>query len=61
VSITISHPHHPCAPGAAHGEGPATFGGTWYVLAASGSPVTSSHPQSGTSPSAGSGGGGYGY
>ena len=47
--------------GAAHGEGLATFGGTWYVLTASGNPVTSSHPQSGTSPSTGSGGGGGGY
>ena len=47
--------------GAAHGEGLATFGGIWYVLTASGNPVTSSHPQSGTSPSAGSGGGGNGY
>lgn len=48
-------------PGAAKGEGITHFGGTWYVLNTSGNPVTSSHPQSGTSPSAGSGGGGGGY
>jgi predicted lipoprotein with Yx(FWY)xxD motif len=47
-------------PGAAKGQGITSFGGTWYVLNASGNPVTGSHPQSGTSPSAGSGGGGGG-
>jgi predicted lipoprotein with Yx(FWY)xxD motif len=41
-------------PGAAKGEGIATFGGTWYVLNSSGNPVTSSQ----SSPSTG---GGYGY
>jgi predicted lipoprotein with Yx(FWY)xxD motif len=46
------------APGQAHGQGIRSFGGTWYALSASGSPVTgTSHPKS--SPS--SGGGGYGY
>ena len=48
-------------PGAAHGQGITSFGGTWYVLSTSGNPVTGSHPQSGTSPSASSGGGGNGY
>ncbi len=42
-------------PGQANGEAITGFGGTWYVLSTSGSPVTSSHPQSGS----GSGGGGY--
>jgi len=47
------------APGQANGEGIASFGGTWYVLGASGTPVTSTaHPAS--SPSSSSGGG-YGY
>ena len=48
-------------PGTVKGQGITNFGGTWYVLSTSGNPVTSSHPQSGTSPSAGSGGGGNGY
>jgi predicted lipoprotein with Yx(FWY)xxD motif len=42
-------------PGAAKGQGLASFGGTWYVLNESGNPVTSS--QSGNASS----GGGYGY
>ena len=41
-------------PGAAKGQGLVSFGGTWYVLNASGNPVTS---QSGNSSS----GGGNGY
>jgi predicted lipoprotein with Yx(FWY)xxD motif len=48
-------------PGTVKGQGITSFGGTWYVLSTSGNPVTGSHPQSGTSPSAGSGGGGTGY
>jgi predicted lipoprotein with Yx(FWY)xxD motif len=43
-------------PGVANGEGITKFGGTWYVLNASGNPVTSSQSQSGSSSS----GGGYG-
>ncbi len=45
-------------PGVAHGQGLASFGGTWYVLNAAGSPVTGQSQSS--SPSSG-GGGGYGY
>jgi predicted lipoprotein with Yx(FWY)xxD motif len=41
-------------PGQTNGEGIKSFGGTWYVLDASGNPVTS---KSGGS----SGGGGYRY
>ena len=48
-------------PGTVKGQGITSFGGTWYVLSTSGNPVTGSHPQSGTSPSPGSGGGGTGY
>jgi predicted lipoprotein with Yx(FWY)xxD motif len=44
-------------PGAAKGQGITNFGGTWYVLNASGSPVTA---KAASSPSSG-GGGGYGY
>jgi predicted lipoprotein with Yx(FWY)xxD motif len=47
-------------PGQAKGEGITSFGGTWYVLNASGTPVTSGHSQPASSPSAG-GGGAYGY
>jgi predicted lipoprotein with Yx(FWY)xxD motif len=36
-------------PGQTHGQGLNGFGGTWYVLSASGNPVTSSHAQSGGS------------
>ena len=45
-------------PGVAKGQGLTSFGGTWYVLNASGSPVTASQSQSGNSSSSG---GGYGY
>lgn len=48
-------------PGAAHGQGQVSFGGTWYVLSASGNPVTShGGAQPATSPSS-AGSGGYGY
>src|SRR5258708_2472157 len=43
-------------PGPVKGQGITSFGGTWYVLNASGSPVTA---KAASSPS--SGGGGYGY
>jgi len=46
-------------PGVAHGQGIATFGGTWYVLNASGNPVTGKSQPSGSSSSSGSAG--YGY
>jgi hypothetical protein len=42
-------------PGQAKGQGIKSFGGTWYVLNASGNPVTSSSGGSGGS----GGGGGY--
>jgi hypothetical protein len=45
--------------GQVNGEGIASFGGTWYVLATSGQPVKSAVSGS-TSTTAGSGGGGYG-
>jgi predicted lipoprotein with Yx(FWY)xxD motif len=44
-------------PGVAHGQGIATFGGTWYVLNASGDPVTGKSQPSGSSSSSGSGDG----
>jgi predicted lipoprotein with Yx(FWY)xxD motif len=43
-------------PGVAHGQGLKSFGGTWYVLNAAGTPVTSS---TGASSSPSSGGNGY--
>lgn len=46
-------------PGVAHGQGIATFGGTWYALNASGDPVTGKSQPSGSSSSSGSGGHGY--
>ena len=46
-------------PSVAHGQGLASFGGTWYVLNASGDAVTG-HSQPASSPSS-SGSGGYGY
>ena len=46
-------------PGVAHGQGIATFGGTWYVLNASGDPVTGRSQPSGSSSSSSSTG--YGY
>jgi predicted lipoprotein with Yx(FWY)xxD motif len=49
---------HDSGPGMAHGEGVMGFGGTWYVLNASGNPVKSSQPQAGSAPSSGAG---YGY
>jgi predicted lipoprotein with Yx(FWY)xxD motif len=45
--------------GVAHGQGIASFGGTWYVLNASGDPVTGKSQPSPSSSPAGSGG--YGY
>jgi predicted lipoprotein with Yx(FWY)xxD motif len=48
-------------PGVAHGQGQTSFGGTWYVLNASGNPVTShGSAQPASSPSS-AGTGGYGY
>ena len=47
-------------PGVAHGQGIATFGGTWYVLNASGDPVTGKSQPSGSSSSSSSSAG-YGY
>ena len=46
-------------PGVAHGQGIATFGGTWYVLNASGDPVTGNSQPSGSASSSSSAG--YGY
>ncbi len=46
-------------PGVAHGQGIATFGGTWYVLNASGDPVTGKSQPSGSSSSSSSAGNGY--
>jgi predicted lipoprotein with Yx(FWY)xxD motif len=43
--------------GVAHGQGQTSFGGTWYVLNAAGSPVTGQSQSSSSS----SGSGGYGY
>jgi predicted lipoprotein with Yx(FWY)xxD motif len=45
-------------PAEAHGEGLTSFGGTWYVLNAAGTPVTSAHTQSSGSSPGGSGNGG---
>ena len=66
-SLYVTYNHWPLytyagdsGPGAAHGQGITGFGGTWYVLNASGTPVTSAPSTSGSSPSSG-GGGGYGY
>jgi predicted lipoprotein with Yx(FWY)xxD motif len=66
-SLYVTYNHWPLytyagdsGPGAAHGQGITSFGGTWYVLNASGTPVTSAQSQPGSSPSAG-GGGSYGY
>jgi predicted lipoprotein with Yx(FWY)xxD motif len=46
-------------PGVAHGQGIATFGGTWYVLNASGDPVTGKSQPSGSSSPSSSAGNGY--
>ncbi len=45
------------APGQARGQGIKSFGGTWWVLSPSGTPITSSSSSS----SGSSGSGGYGY
>lgn len=70
-SLYITYNHWPLytyagdsAPGQAHGQGITSFGGTWYAVSTSGTPVAGmSH--SGSSPAAGggygSGSGGYGY
>lgn len=67
-SLYVTYNHWPLytfsgdsGPGQAKGEGLTSFGGTWYVLGTSGTPVTSMQSQPGSSPSTGSGGGGYGY
>ena len=66
-SLYVTYDHWPlytfsgdAGTGVAHGQGITSFGGTWYVLNTSGTPVTSGQSQPGSSPSA-SGGGGYGY
>ncbi|MGN6474965.1 MAG: hypothetical protein ACTHK4_15120 [Mycobacteriales bacterium] len=53
-------------PGKANGEGIKSFGGTWYVLSPSGTPIksaggSSASSSSGSSSSSSSGSGGYGY
>ena len=65
-SLYVTYNHWPLytytgdsGPAAAHGQAITSFGGTWYVLDASGTPVTSAHAQSGSSPSSGGGGNGY--
>jgi predicted lipoprotein with Yx(FWY)xxD motif len=51
------------APGQVAGQGIKTFGGTWYAVSPSGSPVTaaSKTAPSATSSSSGAAAGGYGY
>jgi predicted lipoprotein with Yx(FWY)xxD motif len=51
------------APGQVAGQGIKTFGGTWYAVSPSGSPVTaaSKTAPSSTSSSSGAASGGYGY
>jgi predicted lipoprotein with Yx(FWY)xxD motif len=50
------------APGDVTGEGVKTFGGTWYAVSPSGTPVTApAKTAPATSSSSGSGGGGYKY
>jgi hypothetical protein len=44
-------------PGDTTGQGTTAFGGTWYVVGPSGTPITSAAP----SPSSSGSGGGYGY
>jgi predicted lipoprotein with Yx(FWY)xxD motif len=48
-------------PGAAHGQGLTSFGGTWYVLNAAGSPVTGQGQPASSPSSSSAGGSGYGY
>ena len=66
-SLYVTYNHWPLytfsgdsGPAQAKGEGITSFGGTWYVLGTSGTPVTSMRSQPASSPSTGSGGG-YGY
>ena len=51
------------APGDVTGEGVKTFGGTWYAVSPSGSPVTAPAKSAPATTSSGGsgGGGGYGY
>ena len=46
-------------PGVAHGQGLTSFGGTWYVLNASGDPVTGTSQPASSPSTSGSGGNGY--
>jgi predicted lipoprotein with Yx(FWY)xxD motif len=48
-------------PGVAHGQGQNSFGGTWYVLNASGNPVTGQGSAQPSSSPSSAGSGGYGY
>ena len=48
-------------PGVAHGQGQKSFGGTWYVLNASGNPVTGQGSAQPSSSPSSAGSGGYGY
>jgi predicted lipoprotein with Yx(FWY)xxD motif len=49
------------APGQVAGEGIKTFGGTWYAVSPSGTPVTAPAKSAPATTSSGSGGGGGGY
>jgi predicted lipoprotein with Yx(FWY)xxD motif len=69
-SLYVTYNHYPLytfsgdsGPGVAHGQGITSFGGTWYALTTSGTPVTghAASPSSPPSPSSSPGSGGYGY